>query len=77
MIHEYFFEVVNVLLCSPFMFENTENKQLIDGHSGVQSVCFRDDFAVKTVVGFLRYNSFENVAHVQAFYLYAILFVAD
>ena len=29
--HGYFFEVVNVLLCSPFMFENTENKQLIDG----------------------------------------------
>ena len=26
-----FFEVVNVLSCSPFMFENTENKQLIDG----------------------------------------------
>ena len=23
-----FFEVVNVLSCSPFMFENTENKQL-------------------------------------------------
>ena len=29
--HEYFFEVVSVLSCSPFMFENTENKQLIDG----------------------------------------------
>ena len=29
--HEYFFEVVNVLSCSPFMFKNTENKQLIDG----------------------------------------------
>ena len=27
--------------------------------------------------GFLRLNSFENVAHVQAFYSYAILFVAD
>ena len=26
--HEYFFEVANVLSCSPFMFENTENKQL-------------------------------------------------
>ena len=26
--HAYFFEVVNVLSCSPFMFENTENKQL-------------------------------------------------
>ena len=26
--HEYYFEVVNVLSCSPFMFENTENKQL-------------------------------------------------
>ena len=26
--HEYFFEVVNVLSCSPFMFENTEYKQL-------------------------------------------------
>ena len=26
--HEYFFEVVNVLSWSPFMFENTENKQL-------------------------------------------------
>ena len=26
--HEYFFEVVNVLLCYPFMFENAENKQL-------------------------------------------------
>ena len=29
--HEYFFEVVNVLSSSPFMFENSENKQLIDG----------------------------------------------
>ena len=29
--HEYFYEVVNVLSCSPCMFENTENKQLIDG----------------------------------------------
>ena len=29
--HEYFFEVVNVLSCSPFIFENTENIQLIDG----------------------------------------------
>ena len=29
--HEYFFEVVNVLSCSPFKFENTENIQLIDG----------------------------------------------
>ena len=26
--HEYFFEVANVLSCSPFMFENNENKQL-------------------------------------------------
>ena len=26
--HDYFFEVANVLSCSPFMFENTENKQL-------------------------------------------------
>ena len=26
-----FFEVVNVLSCSPFMFENTENIQLNDG----------------------------------------------
>ena len=26
--HEYFFEVTNVLSFSPFMFENTENKQL-------------------------------------------------
>ena len=26
--HEYFFKVVYVLSCSPFMFENTENKQL-------------------------------------------------
>ena len=25
------FEVVNVLSCSPFMFENTENIQLFDG----------------------------------------------
>ena len=29
--HEYFSEVVNVLSSSTFMFENTENKQLIDG----------------------------------------------
>ena len=30
--HEhFFFEVVNVLSCSPYMFENTENIQLIDG----------------------------------------------
>ena len=48
------FEVVNVLSCSPFMFENTENKQLIQMDSGVHSVCFRGDFAIKTVVGFLR-----------------------
>ena len=26
----------------------------------VYTVCFRGDFAIKTVVGFLRYNSFEN-----------------
>ena len=26
--HEYFFEVVNVLSCSPFMFENKENKTI-------------------------------------------------
>ena len=45
--------------------------------SGVHSVCFRGDFAIKTVAGFLRWNSFENVAHVQAFYSYAVLFVAD
>ena len=43
----------------------------------VHGVCFRGDFAIKTVVGFLRQNSFENVAYVQAFYSYAILFVAD
>ena len=29
--HEYLFEVVNVRSCSPVMFENTENKQLMDG----------------------------------------------
>ena len=29
--HEYFFDVINVLSCSPFIFENTENIQLIDG----------------------------------------------
>ena len=45
--------------------------------SGAHSVCFRGDFAIKTVAGFLRQNSFENVSHVQAFYSYAILFVAD
>ena len=45
--------------------------------SGVHSVCFRGDFAIKTVVGFLRYNYFENVSHVQSFYSYATLFVAD
>ena len=45
--------------------------------SGVHSVCFRGHFAIKTVVGFLRLDWFENVAHVQAFYSYAILFVAD
>ena len=44
---------------------------------GVHSVCFRGDFVIKTVFGFLRQNSFENMAHVQAFYSYAILFVAD
>ena len=33
--HEYFFEVVNVLSCSPFMFENTENKPMDSGvHAG-------------------------------------------
>ena len=26
--HEYFFEVANVLSCSPFMFEKNENKQM-------------------------------------------------
>ena len=26
--------------------------------NGVHSVCFRDDFAIKTMVGFLRLNSF-------------------
>ena len=48
--HDDFFEVVSVHSCSPIMFENTENIQLIDVHS----VCFRGDFAIKTVVGFLR-----------------------
>ena len=40
--HEYFFEVVNVLSCSPFMFENTENKQLdwIIRHSHLASTLF-------------------------------------
>ena len=33
-----FFEVVSVLSCSPFMFENTENIQLIDGEWCTQSV---------------------------------------
>ena len=33
-----FFEVVNVLSCSPFMFENTENIQLIDGYWCAQCV---------------------------------------
>ena len=40
--------------------------------SSVHNVCFHGDFAIKTLVGFLRLNSFENVAHVQAFYSYAI-----
>ena len=37
-----FFEVVNVLSCSPFMFENTENKQLgwIIRHSHLASTLF-------------------------------------
>ena len=46
------FEVVNMLSYSPFMFENTENIQLI--HSCVHNVRFRGYFAIKTVVGFLR-----------------------
>ena len=45
--------------------------------SDVHILCLRGDFAIKTVVGFLRLNSFEIVSHVQAFYSYAILFVAD
>ena len=54
--HKYFLEVVHAISCSPFIFENTENKQLIDGSdSGVHSVCFRGDFAIKTV------------SHIQAF----------
>ena len=51
---------------------------LIDGEGcGVHSVCFRGGFAIKKVVGFLRENSFKNVSHVEAFYLYAILLVAE
>ena len=40
--HEYFFEVANVLSCSPFMFENTENKQLDwrSRHSHLASTLF-------------------------------------
>ena len=48
-------------------------KYSIDQWKMVYTVCFRGDFAVKTVVGFLRLNSFEKMAHVS----YAILFVAD
>ena len=32
-----FFEVVNVLSCSPFMFENTENKQLDWTSTGIDA----------------------------------------
>ena len=54
--HEFVFEVVNVISCSPFMFENTENIPLIGGQ------CFRGHFAIKTVVEFLRKNPFEKVS---------------
>ena len=39
----------------------------------VHMACFRGDFTIKTVVGFLRKNSFKNVSHVEAFYSHAIL----
>ena len=58
----------------PHLFSKIDNWS-IDG--GVHSVCFRGDFAIKTAVGFLRENSFEDVSHFQTFYSYAIVFVAD
>ena len=51
--HEYFFEVVNVLSCSLLCLKIPKiNNWSMD--SGIHSVCFRSDFAIKTVVGFLR-----------------------
>ena len=41
--------------------------------SGVHSVCFRGDFAITTVVGFLRKTLFQNVSRVEAIYSYVIL----
>ena len=48
-----FFEVVNVLPCSSFIQKIPKIKNC-SMDSGVHSVCFRGDFAIKTVVGFLR-----------------------
>ena len=45
--------------------------------SGVHGVCLRGNFAIKTVVGFLRKNSLQKFVTVEAFYSYAILLVAD
>ena len=37
--------------------------------SGAHSVCFRGDFAIKTVVGFLRWHTFKHLIHMQYFLL--------
>ena len=61
--------------CVPHLYSKIPKIYNWSMDNGVHSVCFRGDFAIKTVVGFLRKNSFENVAHVQAFYSYAVLFL--
>ena len=43
--------------------------------SAVHSVCFRGDFTIKRQVS--AQTRLKNVSHIEAFYSYAILLVAD
>ena len=43
----------------------------------MRSVCFRGDFAIKHTSWIPTLKRFENASHVEAFYSYAILLVAD
>ena len=54
------FEVLNMLLCFSFSFENTVNIPLIAGKSGVHSMCFRGDFTIKTRDAFMHTSLLER-----------------
>ena len=68
------FEVGNVLLCSPFMFENIETIPLIDGQRYTHTVCASALMSIlKQWLDSYEKNRLMNVSHVEAFYSYEIL----